>query len=215
MVAEGATVYAASRRASPRAEPAVRTIRADVSDYGSVCSALRLAAAEGPLDFVVNSAGIGLYAPLRADHSAQWREILETNLLGTVHVCSAILEHAPALDQFVLIGSLAGYRLSRTPGNAVYSAAKAAGLVVVEHFRSLLREQGSTMRVSVVSPGFVEGTEFESTYFAHAPEAARPLYTAGENLLPGDVADLVAYVLSSDGRVDINELVVRPTRQPD
>lgn len=211
-----AVIHAASRRGScPVEHDGVIASACDIRDYEAVRSLLRRAVRDGGLDFVVNSAGVGLYAPLGEDHSAQWRAILETNVLGVVNLCSILLEDGVDVEHFVQIGSVAALRVSKTPGNAVYSAAKTASAVIVAHLRSVLRERGSAMRVSTVLPGFVAGTEFGERYFEHAPQAAVDLYAGGDRLSAADVAEIVALVLATPRHVEINDLVVRPTSQPD
>jgi NADP-dependent 3-hydroxy acid dehydrogenase YdfG len=214
LAGSGAEVHAASRRGTcPVESPNVVARSVDVRSYREVRGLIEQLAEGNRLSFVVNSAGIGSYAPLGEDHSEAWREIVETNLLGTVHVCSALLEVDVELGQLVQIGSLAAFRVSKTPGNAIYSAAKAASSMVVDHARTLLRERGT--RVSVVAPGFVEGTEFGERFFDRVPQARRPLYQPGQNLKPEEIAQVVAYVLETPPHVDLTELVVRPVGQPD
>jgi NADP-dependent 3-hydroxy acid dehydrogenase YdfG len=215
LAGQGTRLYSASRRGSCDVDLAgVSAVSADVRLYGSVAQLLRSAASErGGLGFVVNSAGVGYYAPLGVDHSDAWREILETNILGIANICSVLLEEEVQVAHLVQIGSVAAYRVSKTPGNAIYSAAKTAAAVVLDHFRTLLRERGSETRVSLISPGLVEGTEFAQNFFRYSPDHSRPLYVAGDNLTPGDIADVVAYVLSAPQHVDIDHVVVRPTLQ--
>src|SRR5262249_49479587 len=151
-------------------------VSADVRDYDSVVAALANASMDGQLAFVVNSAGVGYFAPLGADYTMAWREILETNVLGVVNICSALLGGEPQVDHYVQIRSIAAYRMSRTPGNAVYAAAKSAAAVLVDHLRDRARVAGSPLRVSHVAPGFVEGTRFGDAFFEYSPAEARPLY---------------------------------------
>ena len=66
-----------------------------------------------------------------------------------------------------------------------------------------------------VAPGFVEGTEFGARFFDYAQAESVPLYAPGENLSPADVAEVVAYVLATPPHVDVNQVLVRPTAQPD
>jgi NADP-dependent 3-hydroxy acid dehydrogenase YdfG len=217
LAAAGAAVHAGSRRppaATP--PPGVAVITVDVRDYRSVVSAVSAAASDdGVLDFVVNSAGVGFYAPLGRDFSEAWREIIESSFLGAVNVCSALLDDGPDVRHYVHVGSVAAYRMSRTPGNAVYSAAKTAAALVVDHTRSTLRERGSTMRISTVAPGFVDDTMFGERFFAFDPAAARALYQPGVNLTADDVAAVIEQVIQSPSHVELNTVVVRPTLQPD
>lgn len=215
LAVSGYRVHAASRRETCAPHPRVIPVAADVRDYASVAETLSTASEDGRLAFVVNSAGVGYFAPLGEDYSAAWREILDTNVLGVVNLSSVLLGGDVRVDHYVQIGSIAAYRMSRTPGNAVYSAAKSAAAVLVDHLRDRARAAGSPLRVSHVAPGFVEGTGFGDDFFEYSPDNARPLYEPGQNLTAADVADVVAYVLATPPHVDLNHVLVRPTRQPD
>lgn len=210
----GWTVCAASR--SGRAPDGAQGVVADIRAYDSVLDAFAAAAdSDGVVDVVVNSAGVGFYAPLDGDFAGAWREIVETNVLGAIHVCAAVVGGGFRVEHVVHIGSLAALRPSRTPGNGVYSAAKAAAAQVVAQTRALLRERGLATRVSDVVPGFVEATGFGERFFAFAPEAARPLYAPNANLSADDVAAVVEQAILSPPHVELSGVVVRPTLQPD
>ena len=158
-------VIAASRRGITPGldDQTVRAVRCDVRDYTEVCALLKTVS--GDVQAVINCAGVGAYAPLDEKMPEYWREIVETNLLGCAHVISATQRLAPSCRHLVMIGSLAGSRPSATVGNDVYAAAKAGVARMVEDFRLRLRQTNNTMKVSLIVPGFVEGTDFGRTYF--------------------------------------------------
>lgn len=185
----------------------------DVRDYRAVENLFR-SLADQELDFVVNSVGVGFYAPLGADYSAYWDDILTTNVLGLIHILSAMLRLAPRCNQFVQIGSLAAYRPSPTPGNAVYAASKAAALPLLEHYRACVTERGLTTRVTLVSPGFIRDTGFGSRFFVSRPEASVDLFANVPALTPTAVADAVVNVLESDRTIQIRDLVIESWRSP-
>lgn len=206
LLCERGPVIAASRRGGAGEGTEVRC---DVRDHASV-EALFRSIPPGGLAWVVNCAGVGYYAPLTADHAAEWEDIVRTNLLGLVHVASALLRFHPRCPCFVHVGSMASRRLSPTPGNGVYSATKAAAVPILDHLRNELRAAGHTMRVSLVTPGFIRDTAFAENFFRHAPERAFDLFSAGAcSLTPAAVARAVAGVLdTADG--EVLELVLAP-----
>lgn len=208
MAEKGAAVVAASRRgtASPGA---VSGVECDVRDRSAVACALEEA---GELDWVVNAAGVGYYAPVEAEYHAQWQAIMDTNVVGLLNILSVL---NPRLRQFVQIGSLAALRPSRTPGNDVYGAAKQAGATLMARHRDGLRRSGVLTKLTMITPGFVGDTDFTGNFFTHAPEYARPLLSDFPPLSPADVAAIVAYALDAPANVELSELVIRPLRQPD
>ena len=168
----------------------------------------------GPYDWVVNAVGVGFYAPFAPEYAPRWSEILETNVVGLLNLLAALGEQPP-IGQLVHISSLAAVRPSRTPGNDVYAASKAAGAAVIAQYRSGLRAAGSRTRVSVVTPGFVGGTDFEANYYRDAPAPGPPVTGAFPPLTADDVATVVGQVLSSPAHLELSEIIVRPIGQGD
>jgi NADP-dependent 3-hydroxy acid dehydrogenase YdfG len=78
--------------------------------------------------------------------------------------------------------------------------------------RQELREAGSGIRVSSISPGFVE-TEF-AALFHRSEEAAAQTYGRFPVIQPDEVADAVIYALSQPPHVQIHDILLRPTQQP-
>lgn len=146
----------------------VLTQVADVRDYPAMERVVSAAVARfGRLDAVIAAAGIGSFAPLLATPPDVLREVVETNLLGSIHTARAVAE---ALLQtggrMVLVGSAAGRR--GVPGLAAYSASKAGLYGLADALRV---ELGPGVRVSVVAPGATR-TRFFARAFGE-PGAAR------------------------------------------
>jgi NADP-dependent 3-hydroxy acid dehydrogenase YdfG len=166
----------------------------------------------GGVDVLVNNAGLGHDAPLSSGDTEQWREMLEVNVLALC-VCTreALADmRARGDDGHVLhISSMSAHRVPG--GSGVYSATKFAVRSLTEGLRKELRELGSNVRVTAISPGFVE-TGFAAHY--HQSEAkARETYSRYKVLEPGDVADSVLYALSAPPHVQIHDVLMRPTAQ--
>lgn len=168
----------------------------------------------GGIDILVNNAGLGRRAPLADGPTAHWREMLEVNVLALC-ICTreavADMRRRGDNGQVIHISSMAAHRVPA--GSGVYSATKFAVRSLTEGLRRELRDLGSDIRVTSISPGFVE-TEFAAVYHGD-PAAARETYDRFPVLQPADLADAVEYVLGAPGRVQPHDILLRPTRQPD
>ncbi|MFV8749937.1 SDR family NAD(P)-dependent oxidoreductase [Nannocystaceae bacterium ST9] len=168
----------------------------------------------GGVDVLINNAGLGRAAPLMSGASEDWREMLELNVLALC-ICTreALADMRSRGDDghVIHIASMASHRVP--PGSGVYSASKFAVRSLTEGLRMELREAGSDIRVTAISPGYVE-TEFAQNYAHGDAEHAKATYSRFPVLQPGDVADMVAYALRAPAHVQIHDLLVRATRQP-
>jgi len=109
--------------------------------------------------------------------------------------------------QFVHTVSTAAYKT--VPGQAVYSASKAAARTFTEGLR---QEAGPSIRVTIVSPGFVATDFIESV--PDADLRGQMLKTRDEMALaPDAVARAIRFAIEQPDEVDINEIVLRPTAQ--
>ncbi|MFJ8299079.1 SDR family oxidoreductase [Streptomyces sp. NPDC094447] len=214
MRARGHRVLSASRRGtSPNGGDSVVC---DIRDGDGVAEALCRASPDGArVDWVVNAAGVGYYAPFEERFGEQWQQILDTNVIGLLNLVSALRGLPVPVRNLVQIGSLAGSRPSRTPGNDVYAAAKTAGAQLLSRHREQLRASGVGTKVTVITPGYVGETDFSRNFYGHAPDLAEPLLDRFVPLSPTDVASVVEHVLLAPGQVEISEIVLRPPGQPD
>jgi NAD(P)-dependent dehydrogenase (short-subunit alcohol dehydrogenase family) len=175
----------------------------DVTDLRSVESvAERVGRMFGRLDILVNNAGVGGGAsPLHELAPDVWERVMNTNLRG-VYYC--IRSFAPMMirargGHIINISSLAGK--NALPNGAAYSASKWGlnGLTysVAEELRV------HNIRVSVICPGSVH-TEFSP----HAGKSAEKM------LQPGDVAHVVAMIVTQAPQSFASEILLRPTQKP-
>jgi NADP+-dependent farnesol dehydrogenase len=215
LAAGGQQITAVARRA-PELDEGVAAVSADVRDYAGLERVIRSAKDRQAVDYIVNCVGVGFYAPVGADYLRAWTDILTTNVASLLSLLSIIDTHCADLPVFVQVSSMAAHRPSRTPGNLCYSASKAAARVIVEEYRKQVRAAGRRTRVSMVSPGFVEETDFGRNFYAHAPAgvARADLYGAHENLTADDVAAAIAHLLHTPERVEILDLIVCARDQP-
>lgn len=165
----------------------------------------------GRLDVLVNNAGLGHKASLIHGATEAWRETLEVNVLALC-ICTReairLMQAQADTGHIVHIGSMAGHRV---PGSGVYSASKFAVRALTEGLRQELRAANSRIRISAISPGYVE-TEFAEKYHQSA-EQAQAVYSQFPVLQPVDIANAVAYVLAQPAHVQVHDLLIRPTQQ--
>lgn len=139
-------------------------VPADVTDPDAARGAVDRAAEQlGGLDAVVNAAGALRPGPVAQTDPADWRLMVEVNLLGVLHVTQAAIPHLRASEgvrDVVAVSSMSGRRLGSV-GMGVYAATKAAVHMVGEGLRRELGPDG--IRVSVVAPGFVDTSLFQGS----------------------------------------------------
>lgn len=212
---EAASIVALSRRGHvPPVEASLQSFAVDVRDFDALDTAFATITAENRVDFVVNCVGVGFFAPIGADHSETWAEMLLTNVGGLLNLLSVIDRRAPSLGTLVHISSTAAHRPSRTPGNECYTASKVAARSIINGYRTIVHDSGRHTRVAMVSPGYVEGTDFDRNFFSKAtPPTPVDLYGGQENLRPPDVADAIAGILSTPAHIEVDDLIIRPRGQ--
>jgi len=166
----------------------------------------------GSVDILVNNAGLGRKSSLLDGESSAWREMLEVNVLAlcicTREAIADMRTHGTA-GHVIHISSMAGHRVP--PGSGVYSASKYAVRALTEGLRQELREAGSPIRVTAISPGFVE-TEFAENYH-QSKTKAEEIYGQYQVLTANDIARAVVYALEQPAHVQVHDILVRPTSQ--
>jgi len=166
----------------------------------------------GGVDVLINNAGLGHREPLMTGHTEAWREMLEVNVLA---LCICTREAVHDMRQrgntghIIHISSMSAHRVPTSGG--VYSASKFAVRALSEGLRQELRAADSQIKVSSVSPGFVE-TEFAQK-FNQSMEKAREVYGQFPVLQPKDIAEAVWYLLSQPDHVQVHDILLRPTLQ--
>lgn len=167
----------------------------------------------GGVDVLVNNAGLGHEAPLLSGATDKWRETLELNVLALA-VCTreAVndMRERDVRGHVLHISSMSAHRVPA--GAAMYSASKYAVRAMTEGLRAELRAIDSEIRVTAVSPGFVE-TEFAATML-DSEERAREVYSRYPVLQADDIARAVVYALEQPAHVQVHDILMRPTRQP-
>src|SRR5262245_47488191 len=192
----------------PRSER-LRVIALDVTRPESIAAALH---ASGPIDVLVNNAGIGGFGAFEATPMATAREIFETNTFGVMATTQAVLKQFRERRSGVVVNVTSSATLAAMPLVAVYTASKTA----IEGFsESLALElQDFGVRVKLVEPGHAPTTRFVSNAASrmdglipepYAPFAQRVLAEYEQPAAvtnPSDVAEAVLRAaIDSTGRL--------------
>jgi 3-hydroxy acid dehydrogenase / malonic semialdehyde reductase len=218
----GATVVLGARRRQKLLEVArgieervkgahVETEELDVTDAGSAERFAKAVLARGPVDVLVNNAGLarGL-DPIEKGDESGWAETIDTNVGGVLRMTRRFL---PGMlerrsGHVIFIGSVAG--MDPYAGGAVYCASKAAVQTLARALRHELH--GSGLRVSVVDPGLVE-TDFSLVRFRGDAERAKKPYLNVQPLTARDVAECVQFAATRPPHVNVDEVLVLATAQ--
>jgi NADP-dependent 3-hydroxy acid dehydrogenase YdfG len=172
----------------------------DVTEFGDQ-EALVAATVErfGRVDAAFANAGFGAARGFLKEDPDQWRQMILTNVLGVAFTIRAVMPvfKERGSGHFLLTSSVAGRR--SLPGS-LYSATKFAVTGMGESLRQELRQdEDSQVRVTLIEPGMVD-----TPFFDNRPTGA---------LEADDIARVVMFVVGQPARVDVNEVLVRPTSQ--
>lgn len=162
----------------------------------------------GRIDVLVNNAGLMPLSPLDQIKVEEWDKMIDVNIKGVLYGIAAVL---PMMRQqksghIINVSSVAGHKVF--PGAAVYCATKFAVRAISEGLRL---ESNGEIRSTNISPGAV-ATELTST-ITDADTAAN-MNALYEIAIDADaIARAIAYAIEQPGDVDVNEMIIRPTRQ--
>ncbi|MCZ4430298.1 SDR family oxidoreductase [Agrobacterium sp. SOY23] len=182
-LARGWNVVATMRRPEPDRfggdNDRLRILPLDVTDEQSVAA---LIDAAGPVDVLVNNAGIGMVGAFEAMPMPEIRRIFDTNSFGVMAMTQAIIPEMRKRRSGTIINVTSSATLAPFPLAAVYTASKQA----IEGFSgSLAHELGHfNIRVKLVEPGYAPTTRFTTN-------AILPL----EELLPDEYMDFAGPIL--------------------
>ncbi len=137
------------------ASKSLQIVPLDVTDAGSIQRAVE---ASGPIDALVNNAGIGWLNALEGTSMAVAREVFETNTLGTIAMTQAVLPQFRQRRQGVVVNVTSTVTLRSLPLLSVYTASKAAVNAFTESVALELAPFG--VRVRLVLPGRSPETRF-------------------------------------------------------
>jgi NADP-dependent 3-hydroxy acid dehydrogenase YdfG len=176
-------------------------VRCDVTEWDEV-QALAAEALErfGHIDAVFANAGFGASRGFLEESVEHWRSMVLTNVYGVALTIRATLPHLLERGDghFLITSSVAGRRA--LPGS-LYSATKWAATAMGESLRQELRQMHDNhgIKVTLIEPGMVD-----TPFFDNRPSGA---------LEDDDIARAVLFALEQPARVDVNEILIRPSSQ--
>jgi NAD(P)-dependent dehydrogenase (short-subunit alcohol dehydrogenase family) len=140
----------------PRSEQ-LRVIALDVTKPESIAAALELS---GPIDVLVNNAGIGVVGAFEATPMATTREVFETNTFGVMAMIQAVVPQFRERRSGTIVNVTSSATLAAMPLAAMYTASKMA----IEGFTASLSLELEffNVRVKLVEPGYCPTTAFAS-----------------------------------------------------
>jgi NADP-dependent 3-hydroxy acid dehydrogenase YdfG len=212
---KGAKVLLGARR-TDRLEKIVAEIREDggtadhqmldVTHFEDVKAFIAFAEEKfGPVDVLVNNAGIMPLSPLHEIKVGEWDQMIDVNIRGVLHGIAAVLPKMRERKSGHIINLSAIGAHQVWPMCAVFCGTKFAVLAISEG----LRQENTDVRVTVISPGVAESEIANTISDAGTREAVKQNRKIA--LHPDAIARAIAYAIGQPDDVDVNEIIVRPS----
>jgi NADP-dependent 3-hydroxy acid dehydrogenase YdfG len=162
----------------------------------------------GPVDVLVNNAGVMPLSPMTALKVEEWAQMIDVNIRGVLHGIAAVLPQMKARGsgQIVNVASIGAHIV--VPTAAVYCATKYAVWAISEG----LRQENADLRVTVISPGVVESELAHTISDAGTAKAIADYRRIA--ITPDSIARAIAFAVEQPDDVDVSEIIVRPTASP-
>lgn len=186
-----------------------RAYELDVTNKAQVEATVAAVVADfGKIDVLINNAGLMPIRPMAEVNTDEWDAMIDVNLKGTLYGIAAVLPRFMAQESghIINLSSVAGIKVF-APGGTVYSGTKFAVRAISDGLR---QEVGEKIRVTSIQPGAVDSDLKYST----SGTAAETVLNFYKDAIPANsVARAIAFAIEQPADVDINEIVLRPTKQ--
>ena len=185
----------------------------DVTDLTALKEAVKKAEAQyGPADCIVNNAGVMLLGQVATQDPAEWKRMLDVNVMGVLNGIHAVLEGMIARGRGTVINvsSVAGRKTF--PNHAAYCGTKFAVHAITENIREEVADSG--VRFCTIAPGAVE-TELLSHTTSDEIKAGYEGWkeSIGGAIRSEDISSAILYAYNQPQNVCIREIVLAATRQ--
>src|SRR5215204_2241287 len=191
--------YGASDEAAQKfkGETAIPVFKWDVSSYDACAEGVKKVEAElGPIEVLVNNAGITRDAPFHRMTSEQWTAVINTNLNSLFNMCRPVIEgmRARKFGRIINVSSINGQKGQF--GQSNYSAAKAGEL----GFTKALALEGARAGITVnaICPGYINTEMVQAVPKDVLEKSILPLIPVGRLGEPEDIARCVVFLSSDD-----------------
>jgi 3-oxoacyl-[acyl-carrier protein] reductase len=173
------------------AELGGKSRQCDVTDIDAVRA---LAADVGPVDILINNAGIWRFGPLIEATAEDIDAVMRVNLLGTLHGCQAFSPGMAERGGGAIVNLSSAAAITRSPGIQIYPVTKGAVETLTGQLALELGPLG--IRVNAVGPGLIV-TEGTAPNFEGERRAQRALQVPLRRVCaPADIANAVAFLAS-------------------
>jgi NADP-dependent 3-hydroxy acid dehydrogenase YdfG len=162
----------------------------------------------GRIDVLVNNAGLMPLSPLDQRKVDEWEQMVDVNIKGVLYGIAAVLPtmREQGSGHIVNLSSVAGHQVF--PAGTVYCATKYAVRAISEGIR--LESQGE-IRSTNISPGAVDTELTDTISHEETAKGVNQLYSMAID--PDAIARAITYAIEQPEEVDVNEMIIRPTRQ--
>lgn len=164
----------------------------------------------GRVDVIVNNAGIGPISRFDALRVEDWDAMIDVNLRGALYGIAAALPVFAQQGKGHVINVISTAGLKIVPTMGVYAATKNALRTATEALR---QEAGAKLRVTEVSPGFIDTSFADSSITDPDVKAMINLQKERLAISPNAIARAIAFAIEQPEDVEVGSIVVRPTAQ--
>jgi acetoacetyl-CoA reductase len=194
-----AAVYAGNDEAAQKfkAESSIPVFKWDVSSYDACVAGIKQIEAElGPIEVLVNNAGITRDAPFHRMTPEQWTAVINTNLNSLFNMCRPVIDgmRSRKFGRIINVSSINGQKGQF--GQSNYSAAKAGEI----GFTKALALEGARAGITVnaIAPGYINTEMVQAVPKDVLEKSILPLIPVGRLGEPEDIARCVVFLASDD-----------------
>jgi NADP-dependent 3-hydroxy acid dehydrogenase YdfG len=200
-----------------RSEKELLELKAEIEKLGSKClifvgnvadenlvktAVSEMIAAFGPIDFMINNAGYGVFGPTESISAQVWSDIYDVNVKGTFLFSKEVLNGMKEAKTGHIINIASDVAKRVFDGGSLYCSSKFAQDAFSAVLRKEVRNDG--IKVSVVYSGLVD------TMFHADPQGAE---NHSDWLKAEDMANTIVYIMDQPKHVVIDELMIHPLSQ--
>jgi short-subunit dehydrogenase len=179
----------------------VQIVPCDISDYESIQDAYLKISKEYQVSSLINGAGITSFKPAVEDSIEEIRQIVNTNLLGSIYMIKTVIPAMIKANKGVIINIITVAAKKIFTNSSAYAASKSGLLAYTDVLREEVRKYN--IRVTNILPGATKTPIWPNQSLEKFSERM---------MTPGDVASLIYAVYSTEGTAIPEEITLRPLK---